>query len=287
MASTPRKITSAGAVVLRPGAEVLLVHRPKYDDWSFPKGKLDRGEHATAAAVREVAEETGLRVRLGRPLRSQSYWTGKAEKIVHYWAARAVDADDVSGYVANDEIDEVAWVPAAKAVRLLTYPHDRETLAEALEHPKRTRTIVVLRHAESRARQSWHGADRLRPLVVAGQRQSERLVPVLAAYDVRRVITSSSTRCVESVAPYCRAAGIEPELHDLLSEEDGKPGKLRKLVRAAVETLKRSGPTLLCSHRPVLPVVFEALGLEDPELEKGELLVVHLRRGRVVATERH
>jgi 8-oxo-dGTP diphosphatase len=280
-------IVAAGAVVLRRGPEVLLVHRPKYDDWSFPKGKLDRGEHVTAAAVREVEEETGLRVRLGRPLHDQRYWTSKGGKVVHYWLARAAGPDDVSGYVANAEIDEVAWVPVDKAARLLTYPHDRETLTEALERPRRTETVIVLRHADSRARRSWHGDDSARPLLAEGRRQAERLVPLLAAYGVRRVLTSTSTRCVDTVAPYCRATGTEPELVGLLSEEGVRRRKLRRLVRAAVEALGDAGPTLVCSHRPVLPEVFAALGLEDPWLEKSELLVVHLRRGEVVAVERH
>lgn len=273
-------------MVLRPGREVLLVHRPTYDDWSFPKGKLERGEHVTAAAVREVQEETGLRVRLGRPLASQTYPTSRGSKTVHYWVARAVETDDVSGYVANGEIDEVAWLPVDKAARLLTYQYDRRTLAEALEYPQRTETLIALRHADSRARASWHDDDRLRPLLMSGRRQAERLVHVLAAYDVRRIMTSTSTRCVETVAPFARATGTEMELLDLLSEEDARPRKVRKLVSAATEALGESGPTVVCSHGPVLPDVFEALGLEDPDLGKGELLVVHLRRGRVVAVER-
>jgi len=266
---------------------VLLVHRPKYDDWSFPKGKLDRGEHVTAAAVREVQEETGVRVRLGRPLSSQTYSVGRSRKTVHYWIARAQGSDDVSGYAPNAEIDEVAWVPVAKAARLLTYRRDRDTLAEALEHPKRTRTVIVLRHAESRSRKSWRSEDRLRPLLATGHRQSERLVPILQAYDVRRVVTSSSTRCADTVAPYCRATATEPELLDRLTEEHARKGKVRKLVRRAVAALDDAGPTLICTHRPVLPLVFDALGLEDAELDKGELLVAHVRRGRVVAVERH
>jgi 8-oxo-dGTP diphosphatase len=282
-----RRITAAGAVVLRSGRQVLLVHRPKYDDWSFPKGKLDRGEHVTAAAVREVEEETGLRVRLGRPLSTQTYPTSKGRKTVHYWIARVVGGDDVSGYVANDEVDEVAWVPVDKAAKLLTYRRDRRLLAEALEARKRTRTLVVLRHADARARRTWHGDDRLRPLLAAGHRQAQRLGPVLQAYGVERIVTSSSTRCVDTVAPYCRTTGAEPELVDVLTEEDARPRKVHQLVADAVERVDSSGPTVLCTHRPVLPEVFAALGLDDPELEKGELLVVHLRHDRVVALERH
>ena len=113
-ASRPGDVRAAGAVVLRKG-RVLLVHRPAYDDWSFPKGKLDRGETTVAAAVREVEEETGLRVRLGVPLSRQSYLTAARTKVVDYWVGRVVGDHDVSGYLANAEIDEVAWVDVEKA----------------------------------------------------------------------------------------------------------------------------------------------------------------------------
>src|SRR3954468_17341633 len=116
-----REVVSAGAVVLGPGGTVLLVHRPKYDDWSFPKGKLDRGEHATAAAVREVHEETGVRIRLGLPLPTQRYAVRDGTKTVQYWIGRPVGDHDVSAYQPNDEVDEVTWVPLDKARRVLSY----------------------------------------------------------------------------------------------------------------------------------------------------------------------
>ena len=286
----PRVVVAAGAVVFGPGRrEVLLVHRPKYDDWSFPKGKLDRGERPPVAAVREVLEETGLRVRLGRPLPDQSYPLARGTKTVHYWTARVADgcSDDVAGYAANDEIDQVAWVPVEKARRLLTYPHDRDTLAVARTAAKRTQTLLVLRHSEARSRKGWHSDDRLRPLLVAGHHQAAQLVPLLAAYDVSRVVSSSSARCVQTVAPYAQSAGLVPELIEELTEESAGPRRVRRLVRRIVRALPETGPAVICSHRPVLPKVFQALGEPDPGLQKGELLVLHLRRGAVVARERH
>src|SRR6476469_10432788 len=142
-----KDVLAAGAVVFRPGREVLLVHRPRYDDWSFPKGKLDPGEHPTTAAVREVAEETGLHVRLGPPLASQRYANGGGRiKAVFYWTGRVVGDDDVSGYAVNAEIDEVAWLDVEEAFEQLTYPHDRDTLREALAVRRKTHALVVLRH---------------------------------------------------------------------------------------------------------------------------------------------
>ena len=146
----PRDVRAAGAVVTRKGGDVLLVHRPKYDDWSFPKGKLDPGEHAVTAAVREVAEETGLDVRLGPALASQRYRMSNGRwKSVDYWTARVVGSDDVSGYRVNDEIDAVEWVEWTAAMRRLTYPYDRETLTEARPLRRRTRALVVLRHGRA------------------------------------------------------------------------------------------------------------------------------------------
>ena len=282
-------VQAAGAVVFRSGREVVVVHRPKYDDWSFPKGKLDRGEPVTVAAAREVEEETGLRVRLGRPLRPQRYPVRGGHKEVHYWAARvaAGASDDVSTYVTNDEIDKVAWVPVDQARRILTYQRDRATLAEAVKVRKPTVPFVVLRHADARARASWHGEDRLRPLLVGGRRQAVTAAGILAAYDVRRILTSPSVRCTQTVAPYAADAGLTLEELAVLSEEGGDENAVAELSATLLGELANRGPTVVCTHRPVLPWIFAALGVRDPRLEKGELMVLHVRKGAIVASERH
>ncbi|NYJ02916.1 8-oxo-dGTP diphosphatase [Nocardioides thalensis] len=281
-------VRAAGVVTFRPGREVLLVHRPKYDDWSFPKGKLERWEHPTAAAVREVAEETGLHVRLGPPLPDQRYPTGRRMKTVHYWTGRTVADDDVSHYRPNDEIDDVRWVPVAEAADLLTYEFDRETLAHAKAVRRKTHALVVLRHAVARSRRTWRGDDRDRPLLRTGEAQADRLVPVLAAYDAAAVVSSASKRCVQTVQPYVETTGYELDTRKRLSEE----GATEKAVERIVEDLLSSGEgAVICTHRPVLPLVYDAIGLRavqrEPELAPGEMLVVHARKGVVVAVERH
>jgi 8-oxo-dGTP diphosphatase len=196
--------------------------------------------------------------------------------------------DDVGGYLVNAEIDDVEWVPHDKATERLSYSRDVETLTEALAARQQTVPLIVLRHGQSRSRKAWRRDDRVRPLLQLGQLQAQRLVPVLAAYDVRRVISSSSLRCRQTVEPYAEVAGLEIEETDRLSEEDATQKKVDKIAEAAVEAAvdgKRG--VLLCTHRTVLPLVFDAIGLVDPQLEKGELLVAHLRKGRVVSTERH
>jgi len=280
-----KDVLAAGAVVFRPGKRVLLIHRPRYDDWSFPKGKLDRGEHVTAAAVREVAEETGLHVRLGPPLTGQRYpIAGGRMKSVSYWAGRVVGDDDVSRYKANDEIDQVEWVAYDEALGRLTHPHDRETLVEARSLRRKTRALVVLRHAAARSRKGWRQDDRLRPLIQVGRHQAQRLIPVLAAYDVTRVLSSSSARCVETVGPYSDTTGWELELEDGLSEEGATS---TSVVDTVDELVSGMDSAVVCTHRPVLPAVFDGLGVPDPKLEPGSMLVAHLRQGRVIATERH
>ncbi len=274
---------AAGAVVTRKGGDVLLVHRPKYDDWSFPKGKLDPGEHTVTAAVREVAEETGLDVRLGPALSPQRYRMSNGRwKSVDYWTARVVGSDDVSGYRPNAEIDAVEWVPWKDAARRLTYPYDRDTLAEARPLRRRTRALVVLRHGKARSRGAWKKDDRLRPLLQLGEAQAQRLVPLLAAFDVTVAHSSSSTRCVQTVTPYADVTGWPVKLYDELSEEGATVDGVVDLVDALLDG---GESTVLCTHRPVLPTVLDALRVPEVKLEPGAMLVVHHRKGRVVASE--
>ncbi|HUF34050.1 MAG TPA: NUDIX hydrolase [Acidimicrobiales bacterium] len=125
----PTLVFAAGGVVWRPtpdGVEVLVVHRPKYDDWSMPKGKRDKGESDEDCARREVEEETGLRCRLGDELISSSYvdHRGRA-KLVRYWAMEVAGG----AFEPNAEVDEVRWLPPGEASALLSYDRDRQVLA--------------------------------------------------------------------------------------------------------------------------------------------------------------
>lgn len=279
-----KDIYAAGAVVTRRGKQVLLVHRPRYDDWSFPKGKLDRGEHAIGAAVREVAEETGLHVRLGPPLTAQRYPVGQRMKTVNYWVGRVVGPDSVDLFVPNDEIDAVEWVPYDQAQDRLSYGFDRETLRESLLVRKRTNALVVLRHGTARSRRAWRRDDRERPLLKGGHEQAQRLVPALAAYDASQLVTSSSLRCVQSLEPYADTTGWALDTRDALSEEDATAEGVLAVVD---ELLTQDDGAVLCTHRPVLPSVFDALGLPEFRLAPGGMVVCHHRKGTIVATERH
>ena len=288
-------VVAAGAVVWRPdqahddSVEVCLVHRPRYDDWSLPKGKLDPGEHLLACAVREVEEETGHRVVLGRPLPTQLYEVNGAPKRVHYWAARA--DDDAPLGPGTKEVDLVEFLPIAEAVRRLTRPRDAEIVNALSSNEVRTLRFGVLRHTKSMARSLCTGPDAPRPLNDRGSRDALALVAPFAALGLTRVVTSDAVRCVETVRPYVGLAGARLELQPVLSEEvqPAKPHGPEKLARAL---LADGAPTVVCSHRPVLPELIAAAAdqaseaLPGPPLEPGDFLVFHHRGGVPVAVER-
>ena len=314
----PRTVVLAAGTVpwrVRDGRlEVLLVHRPRFDDWGWPKGKLDPGEASAVAAVRETLEETGLLVRLGLPLPQSTYDVPGATadgvprlvpKVVDYWAAEVVGGD---GHLAN-EIDEVAWLDPAAADARLDYRRDVDQLRAVVrahaEGRLRTWPLLVVRHAKAVGRSSWTGPDQERPLDTTGEAHSKALVPLLHAFAPRKVVTSPSARCADTVRPYADAAGLSLRERDGLSEE----GHAAEPHRAGAHTLKllrRGRPVVLCSHGPVLPAVLDVLAgaavegspeqlhlleVADLGLAKGEVLAAHVSgRGedaRVVAVERH
>ena len=120
------QVQAAGGVVLDGAGQVVLVHRPRYDDWTLPKGKLDPGESFEQAALREVEEETGVRARLVRELPQVAYTDAKGRpKLVRYWL---MEVEQDPGFVANDEVDELRWLEPGEALGLLTYARDGEVL---------------------------------------------------------------------------------------------------------------------------------------------------------------
>jgi 8-oxo-dGTP diphosphatase len=282
--SADRVVEAAGAVVWRPGdhgrVEVLLIHRPKYDDWSFPKGKLLADEPAPAAAVREVLEETGVRVRLASPLPAVHYSIGNGlDKEVRYWSAVPLGETDKLPFEPNREVDRREWLALPEAARRLTHAHDRTLLAGLSFTP--THTVVVLRHARAQSRDRWPTDDLDRPLAEVGIAQAARLVPVLQAYSVTRVVSSNARRCVDTVLPYAVRHGLEVETDPAFAE-----GVDPEVVRAETRRLlDATEPTVLCTHRPILPVIFDALRIPQVRLQPAELLVAHLAARTPVAVE--
>ena len=294
MASPTESIRAAGVVCLRDrpgghseadpaGTEVLLIHRTQIQDWSLPKGKLDKGEHVTVAAVRETAEETGFDVVLGIPLATQRYNVGDRSKSVSYWLGRVMGR---SSWTANREVDEVRWVDIAEAADLLSYPRDAQLVRSAAKAKRGTSPLIILRHAQAEKRRDYARRfeakpnDAQRPLTRMGERQAEDVSPVLAAYGISRVNTSPSVRCHDTVAPYAMSTGTDMIAEPLLSEE-GFAESRKAAMRRMSELLLDPAPRVVCTHRPVLPAFFEQLrrdaGLHDldPDLPAGGFLVVH------------
>ena len=311
-------VLAAGAVVWRLSGdrfEVALVHRPRYRDWSWPKGKLEPGESAPAAAVREVAEETGTPVVLGVPLPSMRYQTPDGlAKHVRYWAARVAGDDDGAALSARpqvrraaiDEIDDMIWVPASTAADMLTRPTDRRPLGvlqRLWDHGRlSTRVLVVARHGRARKRSAWDGNEETRPLTTQGRAQADALVAVLAAFGVREIVTSPWERCRRTVAPYAEGTGLPVHTMGALTEA-AHAADPAAAVAACSDYLSRPRDAVVVTHRPVLPALMDVVGeatrrwtagrvpTTDPYLRTGELLAVHVagsgHRTRVVAVERH
>ncbi|QMW66856.1 NUDIX hydrolase [Mumia sp. ZJ1417] len=295
---------SAGALVWRPAPggsptdlQVLLVHRPRHDDWTVPKGTVERGEVRPVTAVREVEEETGVTARLGVPLLELEYeYAPGRMKNVAYWAATAVRGD-ADAYEPNKEIDGVAWVPLTKAAKRLSYDSDRSVLdafAERLSSGALdARTLLVVRHATARPRQRWRKDPLARPLSAEGKNEARGLRPLLAAYGVHHLRSSAALRCAATLSPYADALHRPIVLDHRLDEpREGGPEKKRPVAEAMAEAVDHKRPVVVCGHRPVLPRMLEVVGVDasavdaDP-LPAAGLVVVHHRRGEVRAIERH
>ncbi|MGW1347435.1 NUDIX hydrolase [Kribbella sp. NPDC002412] len=284
--SNPATVIAAGGVVWRERRgtrQVLLVHRPRYDDWSLPKGKLTMHEHVLVGARREIEEETGLQVVLGPPLGVQRYTVrkngGTAQKLVHYWSATPLDDAE---FEPNSEVDEVAWLPVDKARTKLSYPRDVDILECLGRVVPVVSTLVLLRHAEAIRRKDWESKDTSRPLSVNGTGQAERLTAVLGALGANRLVSSDAERCVATVTPY--AASIDRHIH-LWPEisERGFEADPEAISGLAEKAWKQDKVTVVCSHRPVLPALAREFGLRVGKFSPGAFLVAHrLGDGRLI-----
>ncbi|UVJ38600.1 NUDIX hydrolase [Arthrobacter sp. CJ23] len=296
-------VVAAGALPWRfnKGAlEVLLIHRPRYDDWSWPKGKLDAGETVPECAVREVAEEIGFEGSLGIPLPSIHYHVTAGLKVVHYWA---VQVNGTPLRPDGKEVDSVMWCSPDRAAGFLSNPSDVEPL-EFLEKAHirgelDTWPLVLVRHAKAKPRSSWTKAEGDRPLAATGLRQAMAVQRLLDVWKPQRIVTSPWTRCVATIAPYAKASGAKVKLVDALTEHNHH--RSPKKTAAAVESVfDKQQPSALCTHRPALPTVLKQLGQHmspvlrellptvDPYLIPGEVIVCHVVRGssrKVVAVE--
>ncbi len=271
-----RLIKAAGAVAWRPGPdggpEILLVHRRKYDDWSLPKGKVEPGETLPVTAVREVLEEGGARLALGRRLDSVRYNVGGRPKRVHYWSASVTSVDDHA--VPNDEVDKVEWVAADRAAERISYDRDNAVVADFARLPARTVPVILLRHSKAVVKSHWKRADERRPLDDVGRADAKALAELLACFGPRaRLITSPAARCVETLRPFAELSGAELRVEPSLyihhhSSRTVPPDSHPSIAALLSEAITAGEPTIICAHRENIPVLqaaaLAALGVAQP-----------------------
>jgi 8-oxo-dGTP diphosphatase len=285
-ASTGRRISTlaAGGVVWRqdgPDLLVALVHRPRYDDWTLPKGKPEPAEPLLLAAVREVAEETGAAVIAGRRLAPVEYPIGGgAHKRVTHWAMRYLDGTHAPG----DEVDRLDWLTVAEASQRLTYPVDRAVLADFARLPATTSTIMLVRHARAGKRSEFAGDDRLRPLDKLGRRQARESAGPLAAFRPFRILSADRLRCEQTVGPTAELLGL-PVLRAPEFADEAYLADPSRTIESLHRLAEQPGSTLICSQGSTIPGLLADLPVptEHRNARKGSLWVLSLAGRRAVA----
>ena len=275
-ASRRPPVLAAGALVWRlknDKLQVLVVHRPRYDDWSFPKGKAEPGESMVLTAIREVAEETGRQIVLGRYLgKARRRLVSGRKKRTLYWAAQVLpEAGPGEGLRAavkpasKHEIDKVRWWKAEKAARKLTHADDKRLLARLVDWYEsgqlQVRSLVLVRHAKAVSRATWGygiNSEITRPLVMGrGQAQARDVAALLSAYGVGELVSSPWRRCVDTLAPYAHGCGLDLRSDEAFTEVSALMAP--ELMQASFRDLLERGSALDGPPEP------EAVGLQGRE----------------------
>ena len=290
-AETDGLVRAAGGALWRladgGGVETALVHRPKYDDWSLPKGKPDDGEHLLETAVREVAEETGLDVVVGRRSVRTEYEVAEGPKRVDYWVMQVVGG----AFEPNTEVDELRWLPVEEACALVSHAHDRAVLADlARTDVPRQPSLLLVRHAKAGSKSDWDGPDELRPLEGKGRRQAARLARVLPLFGPTELLTAERVRCRQTLEPLAarlgRDIGSLPELGE--EEYAADPQAALTAVERLLAPRAEPGVAVVCSQGGAIPSVLATLGVRfagvlHPPAAKGSTWVLGGRPGALSA----
>ena len=262
-------ISAAGAVVWRKHkdnfTEVAIIHRPKYDDWSFPKGKLEVGESLIACAHREVLEETNLQTEFGPHLGQVEYFTPDGLKKVTYWSAKVIAEKP---FRANTEVDQLKWIPITKVIEVLTNETDKEIFDKFVKVKFNSKPFILLRHAKAITRDEWQGEDDDRPLSSSGQNQAMRLLSTYQVFNIDQIHSSDAVRCYDTVKSMAKGLDIKLEVSSKLSESTYKKDK-EKAFDYVSELIKEDKRILICSHNPILPKMLNKL-TKKSEIEADE-----------------
>ena len=285
-------ILAAGAVLWRKSEkkkiEVLIIHRPKYDDWTFPKGKAEIGEPLIACAYREVLEETNIETAFGPYLGEVEYLTNDGKKKVSFWSAKVVKEKEFN---PNTEVDQLKWVQVTKVKELLTLDTDRKILEQFLQIEPDTKPLILLRHAKAVTRDEWQGEDDDRPLDSYGQNQAKRLLAMYQVFNLEQIHCSDAVRCYDTVVAIAKGLNIKLEVTGKLSESTFKKDK-EKAFDYAKDLIKLNESVLLCSHNPILPKMLNKLTKKsEVDADEGKLLpadgwVIHRIGKEVIQIDR-
>lgn len=285
-------ILAAGAVLWRKSEkkkiEVLIIHRPKYDDWTFPKGKAEIGEPLIACAYREVLEETNIETAFGPYLGEVEYLTNDGKKKVSFWSAKVIKEKEFN---SNAEVDQLKWVEVTKVKELLTLDTDRKILEQFLRIEPDTKPLVLLRHAKAVTRDEWQGEDDDRPLDSYGQNQAKRLLAMYQVFNLEQIHSSDAVRCYDTVVAIAKGLSIKLEVTGKLSESTFKKDK-EKAFDYAKDLMKLNESVLLCSHNPILPKMLNKLTKKsEVDADEGKLLpadgwVIHRIGKEVIQIDR-
>ena len=269
-------VIAAGGVVLRThnnkGPQVLLIHRESYDDWSLPKGKGLSDELLPETAIREIREETGVTACLDLRLPTQRYTVTKGLKATHYWRAQVVEQRPRK---PDGEVQKVKWFTIEEALEQLSYDVDKTVLNAAIDLPS-TNVLMLVRHGKAMLRKDWSGPDQRRRLAGRGRKQAQRLMDLLDAFCIQSLASSSATRCVQTLEPFAESRRLPIRRVDILTEEEGTahPKRVARFMAELMAGLDR--PTAVCGHRPVLPAMYEGLGMEPKPMVVAEAVALHL-----------
>ena len=287
-----RTTLAAGAVLWRgnpESPEVALIHRPRYNDWSLPKGKVDPGESLVTTAAREISEETGFEVRLGKLLGKVTYPVQNRTKVVYYWEAEVTGGE----FNDNDEVDELRWMPLAKAAKKVSYALDADVLhkaAKRLQLQPTTRVLYV-RHARAHKRSSWSGDDNLRPLDKKGRRQAEMLVPLLSAYGPTAIYSAVPDRCQQTAAPLADELNFDVHVDHFLGD-DGWQEDPQQARQSFQEIVDRGGVPVIVGQGLVIPEIIAGLeakfldeDADDLPVKKSSVWVLSFNNGELTGAD--
>jgi 8-oxo-(d)GTP phosphatase len=289
--SASKTVYAAGGVLWRPGhresaAEVAVIHRPRYDDWSLPKGKVDPGETEPVTAVREVLEETGHHVQLGRRIAAVSYPIEQRTKKVQYWSARSLGGS----FAPNDEVDDLVWLPVPAALKKVSYAYDRKVLRRWAKQPADTQSVLIVRHGTAGSKSRFSGDDKLRPLDKKGRAQSEALVAQLSAFGPTDVYAADRLRCHQTVEPLAEELGViisnEPTLTEEAYADNPKGGR-----RRALQIADSHRTPVICTQGKVIPDLIawwcerDGVRPDKSRNRKGSTWVLSLVDGHLIAAD--